>query len=383
MAGFSSHDDYMKQTTVDGRFYRADWNKNLLPTTNQAQGQWYSLAAGTGNPTIDATIGSSGSLTFNPLTDTTSYTAATTALNGNMSTTTFTDTTHSTGRFTVGQYLTGAGVAAGTQITALGTGTGQNNTGTYTINISQTVTSQTITGTAYPTWIQHGGSVSSGSVAGYKQILNASAYSAAATSAPCLLMLVDILGFYCVTTVSTTGDQTMTTSASLPRYTDGNGVRAFIVPSIVMAANTPNIRITYTSGVGSTGGSAVGRITPNVLPVGNTAAPVGSILYSGTAAGKYGPFLPMMAGDTGIKSIEAFNLASTYGATGVLNIVLCKPLFTLPITTIGVASERDFVNQLPSLPRVYDGACLTWLMYAGAAHPVNSSFYGHIDFGWS
>jgi hypothetical protein len=52
------------------------------------------------------------------------------------------------------------------------------------------------------------------------------------------------------------------------------------------------------------------------------------------------------------------------------------------MTTIGVAAERDLVNQLPSLPRVFDGACLTWLMYAGAATPVTSAFYGHLDLGW-
>ncbi|MGK3945659.1 hypothetical protein ABK046_45860, partial [Streptomyces caeruleatus] len=64
------------------------------------------------------------------------------------------------------------------------------------------------------------------------------------------------------------------------------------------------------------------------------------------------------------------------------NVVLCRPLLTLPMTTIGVAAERDLVNQLPSMPRVYDGACLTWLMLAGAATPVASAFYGHIDMGW-
>jgi hypothetical protein len=66
-----------------------------------------------------------------------------------------------------------------------------------------------------------------------------------------------------------------------------------------------------------------------------------------------------------------------------MNLVYCRPLLTLPMTTIGVAAERDLLSQIPSLPRVYDGACLTWLMYAGAATPVNSAFYGHIDFGWS
>ncbi|MFK5282167.1 hypothetical protein ACI3PL_21665, partial [Lacticaseibacillus paracasei] len=90
------------------------------------------------------------------------------------------DTTHGSGRFTVGMELTGTGVAAGTYITALGTGTGSNNGGTYTVNISQTVTSQTITGTATASFVPHGGNVS----AAVKQLLNASVVSAAATSAP-------------------------------------------------------------------------------------------------------------------------------------------------------------------------------------------------------
>ncbi len=50
-----------------------------------------------------------------------------------------------TGTFAVGMELTGTGVAPGTTIVALGTGTG--GAGTYTINQSQTVSSTTITGT--------------------------------------------------------------------------------------------------------------------------------------------------------------------------------------------------------------------------------------------
>ena len=69
--------------------------------------------------------------------------------------------------------------------------------------------------------------------------------------------------------------------------------------------------------------------------------------------------------------------------TGVYNLVFAKPLLSLPITTLGVASERDLVNQLPSMPRVYDGACLAWMIYAGSAIPNNSSFFGALDFGWS
>lgn len=47
-----------------------------------------------------------------------------------------------TGAFTVGQTLTGTGLAPGTQITALGTGTG--GAGTYTVNNAQTVASSTV-----------------------------------------------------------------------------------------------------------------------------------------------------------------------------------------------------------------------------------------------
>ena len=76
-------------------------------------------------------------------------TAATAALGGSISGTTFTDTTHGTGTFEVGMALTGNGVEAGTYITALITGTGSNDGGTYTVNISQTVTAQTITGSTF------------------------------------------------------------------------------------------------------------------------------------------------------------------------------------------------------------------------------------------
>lgn len=73
--------------------------------------------------------------------------ATTAALGGNISGTVFTDTTHGSGNFAVGMALFGTGVAAGTNIVSLGTGTGNNNGGTYNINISQTVTAQTINAT--------------------------------------------------------------------------------------------------------------------------------------------------------------------------------------------------------------------------------------------
>jgi hypothetical protein len=296
MAGFTSQDNLINAVTVDGKFYRADWQKSTFATTAHTAGMWYSLFRGGGNPPADAILGTGTNLAFQALTDA---------------------TTNATG-------------------------------------------------------IQHGGAVG-----GFKVLLNAAAQTAAATTAPCVLMLVDLLGFYPVTSVTTTGAQTLNNTVTLPRYTDGAGVQAFITPSTVMGAATPNISIGYTNSA-----STAGRATPATLPIGNTAAAVTSVVYSGTGAGKFGPFIPLQAGDAGIKSVQSINLSVSY-VSGVLNLVLCKPLMTLPITTLGVTAERDLVNQFASMPKVYDGACLAWLMLAGAATPVASPISGHLEFGWS
>lgn len=233
--------------------------------------------------------------------------------------------------------------------------------------------------TATAAGIQHGGDVTS-----FKTIVNASAFSAAATSMPAVFMLVDLQGFYPITTVTTTGAQSLNNTVLLPSRdrtgtANGVGVQAFLVPSTVMGAGTPTCTLTYTNAAGT-----ASKTTPTspALPTLNTTAPVTQIPYSGTGAGKYGPFIPLAAGDTGIRSVQSINFSATM-TSGVMNLVLARPLLTLPMTTIGVACERDLLNQLPSLPRVYNGACLAWLMYAGAATPVNSAFYGHLDFAWS
>lgn len=302
MAGFSSLDDFISETTVNGKFVRTDWNKNALPTTAQTAGLWYDLSCGPGNPGSDTAYGSGTNLAFQALDD----------------------------------------------------------------------TSTTSPG------IPHGGNVSPDT----KHIVNASAFSAAATSMPCVFMLVDRLGYYPITTVTTTGNQALNNTTPFPaRHTNGAGLRAYVVCSsgaatTAMGAGTPNIQITYTD----QGGTA-GAVTPAVLPQSTATAAKGHIVYSGTGAGKYGPFLPLAAGDSGIRSVQQFNLSVTH-TSGVLNLVICRPLLTLPMTTIGVAAERDLLNQVPSLPRVHDGANLSWLMYAGAATPVNSAFYGHLDFAW-
>lgn len=211
-----------------------------------------------------------------------------------------------------------------------------------------------------------------------KHIVNASAFSAAATSCPAVLMLVDLLGFYRVSSVTTTAAQTLNNTITIPRYTTWAWVQAFMwnTNTTALGAATPNLSINYTNSAGT-----AWRITPATLPIGKTAASNGLILYSWTGAGKYWPFIPLQTGDAGIRSIQSVTISTSY-ISGEFSIWLCRPLLTLPLTTIGVASERDLMNQVPSLPQVFDGANLQWMLYNWAATPVNTSYFWHLDFAW-
>jgi Tfp pilus tip-associated adhesin PilY1 len=65
------------------------------------------------------------------------------SVTGTISGTTLSVTAVTSGTLAIGRLVTGTGITAGTVITALGTGTG--GTGTYTVNLSQTVLSKTMT----------------------------------------------------------------------------------------------------------------------------------------------------------------------------------------------------------------------------------------------
>jgi hypothetical protein len=169
---------------------------------------------------------------------------------------------------------------------------------------------------------------------------------------------------------------TVSCTECLPRYVDGKGVRAYLVSTFVPGAVAHNIAMTYINTAGA----------ESVLPLtvaATVSCPASRINHSGVAASNYGPFLPLASGDQGILSVKDFQLSAIPNlANGYAAIVLCKPLLTLPCTTVSICSERDLMNQLPSLPRVYDGACLTWLFFPGAATVAASNVMGYLDFCW-
>jgi hypothetical protein len=303
----------------------------------------------------------------------------------------------------------------------------------------------------------------------YKYLLNATAFTAAATVAPGTVVLIDIVGFYRVTTVTTTSAQattntlgqsdtftadagtdvcTWTSTANipsnilrgtrvrltttttlpaglatatdyyviktsdtdfqlatsyanavlgtainitdagtgthtvtwlLPRYTNGAGLQAiFWATTGTMGAGTPNLSLGYTNSV-----QTAGRATPTVLPVGKTAATVGHILYTGaTASGKYNFTVPQQSGDAGIAEVNTIQNSTSY-VSNEYSVALIKVLTKLPIQSLGYQVDRNFINELPSLPRIYDGAALYVLYGSGGATPAASTINGNVGFVWN
>lgn len=229
---------------------------------------------------------------------------------------------------------------------------------------------QALSGTS-GTGMWHGGNVSPDT----KHILNIGAFGNTATSVPSVVQFVDILGYYPITTVTTATAQTLNNTVTLPRYADGAGVRAYLVARATMGAATPNITINYTNQAGVSG-----KVNP-VTITGVTGAVAGHIVHSDPTANHYGCFIPLANGDTGIRSIQSITLSVSY-VSGSLALVLCRPLTSLPVTVLGVESERNLLNQIPSMPQILDGANLNTLLFTGGAYAAGGQIQGYLECAW-
>lgn len=224
----------------------------------------------------------------------------------------------------------------------------------------------------------HGGNVSTDT----KHILNVAAMSTAATGVPSILMLVDLCLYYPGINMNLSTRQTLDNTNTLTRYTTGAGLRSWLRVDATVGATAHNLD----SGVG-TGTEYVDQDNNTAVHPGTVSFTASAITphisHSGTAANNYGPFLPLAAGDYGVRKYNYFKLSAASGTASTATLCVGKPLCAIPLTTVSVMSERDLMNQLPSLPQVQDGACIVPLLYAGAAVAASTNFYGSVETGWS
>lgn len=413
--GYVGYDDILTEMT-SGKIWRADFMKNTSGIGTVVAGRWYDLAhlpitggavnfvhgnyiynydflAGTAGWTL------SSGLTWTPATH------VITKSGSNVETLTQ-NTACSPGVAYSVVYTLGSYTGSGPVTVSLGgtSGTGRTANGTYretitcgstsgaplTITVSSTVTACTLDVIAVTrdlaftpydeagtisgrdlNLIWHGGNTSPDT----KHLVNMGAWVNLAAGAPAMLVIVDMLGCYPRIRTDLATLQTLTNPFTLPRYTNGNGVRAYLVLNTSNGANAQNTMMLYTNSLGE-GSRGLGTVVSNTA-----SAIVSHIFHSGAAAGNTGPFLPLAGGDAGVRSVQSVQFSAASASAGFVDLVLCRPLATIPLTQAFFMNERDYMNQLPSLPRVMDGACLNLLVGCGAVM-TTCVYQGYIDFAW-
>lgn len=269
--------------------------------------------------------------------------------------------------------LPAAGVAA--SWTDLGNAAGIPNAATYgAADLTFTSTDDTWSEGALYT----GGDVSPGT----KHFLTGGVTVVAAVGAPWFIMAVDDIGYVKLSgaNVSSTGTKTVTmtaigsSGAKVDRYANGEGLRMYMSASGALGANAPTCIVNYLDTAGNAGATTTFTST--------ASAGSGNIINTGAAANKYHPFLPLATGDTGVSDIVSVVWAGTAHASGTVILHLVKPLWQLPIPATGIYNKADFVNSLPSMRQIKDGANIRYILFQTGATTTAGTVFVDFDYGY-
>ena len=389
MPGFSSYDQVIDAIT-SGQTFKSCWGKNFNPTTAAVANEWHTLFRGGGNPPADAIFNAGTMNTFQPVKDTTTN-AGSMAHGGNV------QPDHYKYLLAGSAVSAAATVVAGTlalvdvigfyRITNITNTAGHvmtaslGQTDTFSASVADSTIEYTSTANI-PSNLLTGTRVRCTTATTLPGGLspNTDYYVIRVSDTACRLSTSytgSIGGSY--VTLSTVGTGTHTLNWMYPRYTNGAGVQAIMFNSnaTALGAATPNLSMVYTSSA-----AGVNRSTPLVLPIGKTAGSNSLILYTGaTGVGKYNYAMPLQSGDAGISYIDTVTNSTNY-VSGEYTVALIKEIGRWPLSTLGLAAERNFMTEMPSLPRIYDGASLYFMWGSGQNTPANSAFSGHCDFIW-
>jgi hypothetical protein len=186
------------------------------------------------------------------------------------------------------------------------------------------------------------------------------------------------------TVVAFTDAGTGTHTLMIHTRSSGVGNQALFVSQTAPTAGGPNLTASAYDNVTDTPGAGTRAFqgTPNMGAAADAYAT--RILHSGNATGRFGPFLPLQAADTGVARINSFTWSGgvAYTGTGIVALAIVKPIAEIPLPVTGILTERDLRSQLVSLPKIDDGACLQWLLFGTGATTTASSFMGVAEFGW-
>jgi hypothetical protein len=156
---------------------------------------------------------------------------------------------------------------------------------------------------------------------------------------PGVLLLCDRLWHNSGMTITSTSEQTFTSSAQIPAR-DANGanagaeVYAGVEVSGATGAGTPTLTLKYTNQAGTADKTATNIIATVASSIAGTFYPIG-----------------LAAGDTGIQKAQSLRLSATW-TSGTIHVVLYRVLARLELTAANVPNAIDAITS--GFPRLYD-----------------------------
>ena len=212
-----------------------------------------------------------------------------------------------------------------------------------------------------------------------RHLLSMYGMTPATTAVPATLMLVDLIHVYpsCALTgaPSTMSNHPTWTGTGDTRMTNANEVMVGILTTTATTAGNGQITITYLdeAGVSSVAGS---------LYAPATTTPTGCFWGAANAAVTLGaPYATLAAGDVGVQRVSSYAI-NTGATSGVGAFLLYRPIAEIPLVAANTPGERSFLNDVTTLPRVYDDSCLALIVNVGGALVASQTLTGNMVMAW-
>lgn len=221
----------------------------------------------------------------------------------------------------------------------------------------------------YERGIWHGADVSPAQ----KHLRNLVIMTSTANAVPSYWHLLDYLLYYPFIDMDAVGEaQEMVNTVTLPRYETGAGVRMMAV-NVAPSVGGGQFFVTYTNQDG-----VAGRVTPTQFC--SAATNIATLTATTSAPGGFQPFIPLQAGDTGVRSVQSITFTVANG--GLMALVLVKPLRSITIRDVNAPTEKESIREIPDTPRIFDGAYLNLIGMTATGSIAGGMIAGYAEFVW-
>jgi len=188
------------------------------------------------------------------------------------------------------------------------------------------------------------------------QLLYGAVWANSSSVAPSTIYFCHVAGYYPGINLNTTSPQNLTGTPT--NIGTGEGYYATLVCTAAQGSSGPTITLTYTNSANASRTSTSRT---------NSSNPVHGCIQRSIA-------LNRTAGDLGVQSVQSISFSPA--TTGTAALFLFRPICAIPIFSYNVAAERDFLNQVPSLPIIEPNQCISIFAYFGSSY--NGTLLGHL-----